>query len=330
MASRTLFDALPPFPDNVVTAPIQTISLKELSSGSFDASKSLFEACRDLGFFLLDLGDDVIGEQLVGQIDQLFRISRDIMHLPKEVKIQYAHDPPKSFLGFKPRGIAKTETNQPDRFEWFNLGQDGLIGNESLQPLPPTITEHLPIFASFLRNGQAVAEAINVAIATQLNLPPQTFVSLQDPAKKSGTVVRLIKADASPEPEHLRTSMIHHTDFGSITLLVNVLGGLQILAKSKTPEDPDAWLYVRPQPKCLIVNMGDAMVKWTGGILNSNTHRINFAPGKQRFVERLSLGILFRPERNASMKTLVGESAHDEEDLTAWEWEVKKLMALKR
>jgi isopenicillin N synthase-like dioxygenase len=123
--------------------------------------------------------------------------------------------------------------------------------------------------------------------------------------------------------------MVHHTDFGSITLLANVLGGLQILARDKAPTDDGAWLWVRPQPGCLVVNLGDAMVQWTGGVLRSNVHRVNSAPGQQRFVERYSLGIFIRPERNVSMKRLIGEGEEgDDGELTAWEWEVKKQMAL--
>jgi isopenicillin N synthase-like dioxygenase len=144
-------------------------------------------------------------------------------------------------------------------------------------------------------------------------------------------VVRLIKAFASPDEEDLRTSMIHHTDFGTITLLANVLGGLQILAPGKAAAEEQAWLYVRPKPGCLIVNLGDAMVQWSGGLLRSNCHRIKFAPGEQRFVDRYSLAILVRPERDASMRRLVGEGEYGVNgNLTAWEWEVKKAMALKR
>lgn len=228
-------------------------------------------------------------------------------------------------ISFKPRGMAKTETNEPDRYEWLNLGQDGLTGNVPLQPLPSAVTDQLHVFQAFLIHGQIITAAINIALATQLNLPLMTFTSLQDPSKESGTVIRLIRADPSPNPEDLRTSMMHHTDFGTITLLANVLGGLQIL-------ENESWAWVRPQPKCLIVNVGDAMVKWTGGVLKSNMHRINFAPGEQRFVERFSLAILFRPERNASMRTLVGDDGIDDEEevLTAWEWETRKAMSFKR
>lgn len=149
-------------------------------------------------------------------------------------------------------------------------------------------------------------------------------------------MVRFIKADASPGAADLRTSMIHHTDFGTVTLLANVLGGLQILAPGKKAADEGAWLYVCPRPGCLVVNLGDAMVQWTGGALRSNVHRINYAPGEQRFRERYSLALLVRPEKEASMRRLVGlgeaidTKAEDGEDLKAWEWEVKKAMALKR
>lgn len=61
--------------------------------------------------------------------------------------------------------------------------------------------------------------------------------------------------------------MIQHTDFGTVTLLVNVLGGLKILTPGKAPIDQQEWLYVRPIPGCLVVNLGDAVVQWTGGLL---------------------------------------------------------------
>lgn len=205
------------------------------------------------------------------------------------------------------------------------------MGTSALQPLPPLIHSHLPLFTSFMKHGQCIAATVNTAIAAQLGLPPDTFASLQDPAKPSGTVVRFIKAPASPGEEDLRTSMMHHTDFGTITLLANVLGGLQILAPGRSPADESAWLWVRPRPGCLVVNLGDAMVQWTGGVLRSNVHRIRYAPGAQRFHDRYSLALLVRPERVASMKRLIGGEGEDEgSKYTAWEWEVKKTMSYVR
>ncbi|KAG8162525.1 hypothetical protein KVR01_008290 [Diaporthe batatas] len=332
MASRNTFQGTPPFPDDIPTASMSTISLATLRSGGEEAAKSLLAACRELGFFQLDLDGDVLGLEMMKDIDQLFVVGKVIMNLPSAVKTQYLHDAPRSFLGFKPRGGAKTETDEPDRFEWLNLGQDSLMGASAQQPVPPLVQSHLALFTSFLKHGQSIVATISSTIATQLGLPPDTFASLQDPSKPSGTVIRLIKAFASPDPTDLRTSMIHHTDFGTITLLANVLGGLQILAPGKSPGDDSGWLWVRPRPGFLVVNLGDAMVQWTGGLLRSNVHRIRYAPGAQRFHDRFSLALLVRPERNASMRRLIGEEQEDEEEkaLTAWEWEVKKTMSYTR
>jgi isopenicillin N synthase-like dioxygenase len=154
---------------------------------------------------------------------------------------------------FKRRGTAKTETDEPDRFEWLNISQDGLMGNTAPQSLPSLVHEYLPLFTSFLKNAQRVVAIISSCIATQLSLPPHTFNSLQNPTKLSGTVIRLIKAFAAETLDDCRTSMIHHTDFGTITLLANVLGGLQILAPGGQPTDESAWLWVKPRPGCLIV-----------------------------------------------------------------------------
>ncbi|KAI1338641.1 oxidoreductase [Xylariaceae sp. FL0016] len=331
MASQALFQDLPPFPEDVPVASMKKVPLAGLRSGDEATAKEVFAACQELGFFLLDLYGDDMGEETIAELDQLFSGAKDIMDTPEDVKAKYLHNIPKNFLGFKPRGHAKTETGEYDRFEWFNLGQDGLMKNTPLQPLPPAVESRVTEFTSFLKHGQTIADTINSSLATQLGLPAATFSALQPPTAPSGTVIRLIKAFASPEAKQLRTSMHHHTDFGSITLLANVVGGLQVLAPGKSPQDEGAWLWVRPQPGCLIVNLGDAMVKWTGGLLRSNIHRVNHAPGQQRYVDRYSLAILFRPTFNASMKKLTVEGEEEDvEDanLTARQWEINKTMSL--
>ncbi|KAI1074299.1 Clavaminate synthase-like protein [Whalleya microplaca] len=333
MASEKLFRDLPTFPDDVPVMPMSTISLANLRSGDIDTAQRVLDACQELGFFLLDLRGDQLGEIMMDEVDQLFDVGKNMMNMSDDIKQQYLHDIPRSFLGFKPRGSAKTETGGPDRFEWFNIGQDALMGNTPLQPLPDLVRGNLSLLKSFLNHGQDIVAMISSTLASQLSLPPDSFTSMQPPDKPSGTVIRVIKAFAFTEPEDdLQTSMIHHTDFGTITLLANVLGGLQVLAPGGSPSDESAWRWVRPQPGCLIVNLGDAMVQWTSGILRSNVHRIRYAPGQQRYVNRYSLALLVRPERNASMRSMVGGEAEDTEDsnLTAWEWEVKKLMALSR
>ncbi|OTB02436.1 hypothetical protein M426DRAFT_62317 [Hypoxylon sp. CI-4A] len=331
MASAKLFEDIPAFPDNIPIAQISTISLPGLR-GDPSAAKALISSSQKLGFFLLDLRDDDMGKNLIEEIDSLFGLTKLVMNQPTDVKKKYKNDPPRSFLGYKAQGGSKTETMEPDRFEWFNLGQDGLTGCGPLQSLPEALDTNLPLLKSFLGHSQEIIQMICRVLATQLNLPPDSFTSLQLPSKPSGTAIRFIKAYACPSDEDLRTSMVHHTDFGTITLLANVIGGLQILEPGKSTKDPDAWSWVRPQPGCLIVNLGDAMVEWTGGLLRSNIHRIRYPPGQQRFLDRYSVAILARPERNAIMKSLIHQEGDPDGGSVnyplAWEWEVRKFTAI--
>ncbi|KAF2690158.1 hypothetical protein K458DRAFT_439230 [Lentithecium fluviatile CBS 122367] len=271
MASKKHFESIPAFPNDVPTAPTYATRLAGLNSDDQSAAKSLLGACQELRFFLLDLRDDTLGEAIIQAVDILLEAGKDIMNLSYEVIDKFKH-----------RGIIKVETNEPDRFEWFNLG--------------PDVLAHLTLFGSFVQHGQRIVSTINTTLAKQLSLAADTFASLQSTSKPS-------------ESKDLRTSMIHHTDFVTITLLANVLGGLQVLTPGKAMNDKDTWLYVRPEPGCLIVNLGDAM--------------LHFAPGEQCFVDRYSLALL----------RLVGEGeGRDSEvgDLTTWEWEMKQIMTYKR
>jgi hypothetical protein len=96
------------------------------------------------------------------------------------------------------------------------------------------------------------------------------------------------------------------------------------------------WQYVKPVPNNVIINLGDAMVEWTGQLLRSNEHRVTFAPGNQAEHPRYSIAYLVRPEKTISMKRLVGgyipsaaEDGQEEVLMSAEEWEMKKAMALK-
>lgn len=99
MASEKLFDEIAPFPEELSTAPLYTIPLAGLQSGDEATAKNTLSACQKLGFFLLDLRGDGLGDSMIEEIDQLFNMSKDLMGLPLDVKEQYLHDAPRSFLG---------------------------------------------------------------------------------------------------------------------------------------------------------------------------------------------------------------------------------------
>ena len=153
--------------------------------------------------------------------------------------------------------------------------------------------------------------------------------------RPSGTLLRAIRYAPQPAADR-RTSLLKHTDIGAITLLCSAVGGLQILTPGREPADEAAWKYVRPEPNCAIVNLGDSLVQWSGGILRSNMHRVTYAPGAQAEVSRHSLAYLVRGNHKVSMKRLKSEkipsAAEDGEadmDLLCEEWELSKNKALR-
>lgn len=104
-------------------------------------------------------------------------------------------------------------------------------------------------------------------------------------------------------------------DFGSVTVLFNQLGGLQVL-------NPDSyeWKYVKPQPGCAIINLGDAVVKLVGGKLYSGVHRVVGPPGEQAKYPRHSVGYFARPNGDVKLQSLFDKEATQDGVLTADEW----------
>lgn len=125
----------------------------------------------------------------------------------------------------------------------------------------------------------------------------------------------------------------------SITILMNWLGGLQVWSESSRkagplePDVPGEWLWVKPKRGCAIVNLGDAAVKYTNGVLCSGRHRVIPSPGEQGTWPRYSIVYFVRPADKTRMQTLKGDGVppaddQDEEGVEAKEWIYQQAMGL--
>ena len=100
MTMSKLFDESPEFPSNVAAANIPVISYQKLKDVSSEKeSKSLYEASREHGFFLLDLRGSEDGERVLQDAGRMFDISRAVFDLETEVKLRYHSKPPKDLMG---------------------------------------------------------------------------------------------------------------------------------------------------------------------------------------------------------------------------------------
>lgn len=150
-----------------------------------------------------------------------------------------------------------------------------------------------------------ITDVILSCLDDQLGLEPGTLSALSPLDQISETSIRLLLSQSESSPESDSINLGGHTDIGSVTLLFNVVGGLQILPADRENKREN-WLYVKPEPGHAMINIGDVLVEWTGGILRSSLHRVVTAPGEQAFVPRQSVAYLVRPRNSASMRRIKG------------------------
>jgi isopenicillin N synthase-like dioxygenase len=127
-----------------------------------------------------------------------------------------------------------------------------------------------------------------------------------------------------------------HTDFGSLTILFNRLGGLQILpppSLTLAGKEPQ-WTYVKPLRGHCIINLGDAMTKFTGGVLRSNIHRVVSPPGEQAKETRYSVVYFARPEDEVILRRLessvIPKGDNEGEAMNSKEWIKLQAMRLRK
>ncbi|KAK4158170.1 hypothetical protein C8A00DRAFT_11035 [Chaetomidium leptoderma] len=330
------FDAIPPFPDNLPLAPIAIISYQKLLNGDHDEAGRVLEAAKTYGFFYLDLQDTAQGETLLTESEQLHALARNAFALPLHEKLQYALQRGVSLFGYKPAGTVKaTDRDQrPDTTEFLNISKDHLhnIHTPTTRSYPPQVDAHKPLLQSFTRHSHDCGMLVLRTLASQLNLPPDTFTSLNLFDHPSGDHCRLTHTTTTPHSSETTTTttttattnsssspigLASHTDFGSVTLLFNWQGGLQIESPPQLTQEgggkPDReWEWVKPLPGHAIINLGDAMVTFTNGTLKSAKHRVvpsspAAAQGTAAPEDRYSVVYFVRPHNSVLMKPLPGE-----------------------
>ncbi|KAF2679915.1 Clavaminate synthase-like protein [Lentithecium fluviatile CBS 122367] len=294
-------DLFSSFPNDVPKAPLVTISLHKLVTNDDEEKNRLFEASKLLGFFYLDMGGCEDGETLLRGSDEMFDLMERFYDLPLEEKRKYDFAAQGSYFGYKGMGAEVIdEKGTRDKNEIYNISKDDILSIGTQVPAPDVITTKRTSLAAYIQSNNAILYTLFNSLATSLHLPPSTFTSLHRLESPSGCHIRFIRAP--PQPQTQRSLALgEHTDFGSLTILFNRIGGLQVLL----PGTSD-WVYVRPMRGCAIINLGDAMVKFSAGILRSNLHRVVAPPGRQGDLVRYSLVYFSRPEYEVKMKRVEG------------------------
>lgn len=154
------------------------------------------------------------------------------------------------------------------------------------------------------------------------------LVKLHDISAISEDHMRLVKYSYSRDPEREGRSPLMlepHTDFGTLTLLFTDKGGLQV-----RDADSDSWHWVEPKPGMAVVNIGDALVKFTGGLLRSILHQVVNPPGISGV--KYSLGYFLRPSTHVLLRALESpliERPQEEHAVSSKAWQDERVLASK-
>ena len=131
--ARESFAGLPPFPDNVPTAPLLRISLSKLLQQDAEEQERCWKACCELGFFYLDVrtgassssGDDEVsvdGNALLSDVDALFEVMKPFFDLDVDEKVKYDFKEQGSYFGYKGYGSGYVDkAGTKDRNEFYNV-----------------------------------------------------------------------------------------------------------------------------------------------------------------------------------------------------------------
>ncbi|CAB79120.1 gibberellin 20-oxidase-like protein [Arabidopsis thaliana] len=88
--------------------------------------------------------------------------------------------------------------------------------------------------------------------------------------------LRMNRYPPCPKPSEVY-GLMPHTDSDFLTILYqDQVGGLQLIKDNR-------WIAVKPNPKALIINIGDLFQAWSNGMYKSVEHRVMTNPKVERF-----------------------------------------------
>lgn len=258
-----------------------------------DAVEQVAAACESVGFF------SVIGHRIdPAVIDDARVMARRFFDLPLTDRQAVAMPAPGYPYGWSPLAgetLARSlgHESDPDVKQSYAIGPVDPPPHRLTDPAeaiawsanlwPASIPELRPAWERYYRTMAALASRLLSMMAVALDLPADHFEPLIDRHTSAMRALdypgRAEVAAAGVDADE-RLGAGAHTDYGTLTVLLADDGvpGLQVLG-------PDgAWIDVIPEPGALVVNLGDAMERWTNDRWRSTLHRVIVPPERRQSI----------------------------------------------
>ncbi len=279
---------------------------------------ALGKACRDTGFFVLT------GHGIDPDLRACtFQAAADFFALDMGAKeaLSIAHSPHNRGYSRIGQEFLDEHSGVTDSKEAFNIGLDLPADDPRVLAGQPfrgvNVWPQVPGFRNTVLAWFDAALALGVelhqAIATDLGLPPAYFDGHLDQPLATLRLLRYPPATGAPG----EIGAGEHTDYGSITLLTtDGVPGLQV-----RPRGAD-WIDVPQVEDGFIINIADALMRWTNDIYASTPHRVLPPPA-----ERFSLAFFLDPNPDSVIEALPGTGAAKYPPVTGAEYLAHRLNA---
>jgi len=272
---------------HVDKASLPVIDISGLASSNDADRKAVAEAlraaCIDKGFFYC-AGHGIPQ----GLMDAVFSETRALFAQSPEEKLELEKSKrSKANRGYEVLGGQTLEAGAaPDRKEGYYIGLEmpqnhPLVAagrfNRGPNVWPQNLPGFRPTMLAYYAAMQALGERLMQGIALSLDLPENHFDGYE--IEPLSTLRLLHYPPQRPDAAKDEKGAGAHTDWGAITLLMqDDVGGLQVFDKKA-----ESWIHAEPISGAFVVNLGDAMARWTNDLYKSTLHRVVNASGRERY-----------------------------------------------
>lgn len=270
-------------------------------------------------------------------VTDIFAAMRRYFSLPEEAKMETHSRKNHKFRGYEPVFSTKLDpTTRGDLKEGFLMGEDALDpeqeapeaaierqraeGNRNQWPELPEAAFWRPAVYRYHRRLREFSRRLLGIFALALDLEESHFDSI---TKFPLTNIRALHYP--PQEQDDDVGIGAHTDFVFFTLLCQqetARPALEVLNGN------GIWVHAHPDQKSFVVNVGDFLKFFTGGLWQSTVHRVRNRTGEERY----SIPFFYSPDEDGMVDVLerFRESDKKYETFTAGEYFEKRLQIDRR
>ncbi len=270
---------------------IPKLDAKAMARGDAETLKTLKEAATEIGFFT------VTGTRLTAQrVQDVLTAYRAFFASPMHAKQLVDMSKTGSNRGWGAPGSEQVDPEaNPDFKQFFDCGFSVGAGDRHADKsvYAPNVWPDDPVFkkivSEYYDDALHVSKDILDAVITAVGADPTHFADAFDQP------MALLRGNYYPERPGWAGAkdfgIATHTDYGCLTLLAtDGTAGLEVRKRG------GGWIPVQAPPGNFVINFGEMLEFWTGGLVVATPHRVVGGT-----TERLSIPMFFNPSYDTNV-----------------------------